>query len=701
MSMVNRKKILLADDSKTQCLKIQSILEKEGYIVKTVSNGLKAMDYLKVETDLPDIILTDIFMPEMDGFELCVEIKKTFPVIPVIIFTVHNDEKNLQKAFESGASDYLAKPYTKTELILRVTNVLLMSDSEKLMTNMLSELKSNQKELEKQNKAYRELQVESTRIQNSFNNVFNNSDDAMLIISGNNFIDCNKATVKLLKGKNKKDVCSTHPSQLSPPVQSDGRDSFEKANEMMDLAYKKGVHRFEWMHRKLTGEVFPVEVTLIPIEYQNELVLHTLWKDLTEKKAKEKLLDEANKKLIQSNNKLETAIQSIRKKAKAIENSAKLKSSFLATMSHEIRTPLNVIMGSTQLLKNSDSQEEKKQYTNIIETSGNLLLGLVNNVLDYSRIEAHKLKILDNEFYLDNIINGLNEILNESAENKKLKFIIQTDHNLSELLIGDDIRLQQVLLNLCNNAIKYTKKGSVLLKIETLKETVTEINYKFSVIDTGIGISEEDIKQLFKPFSQFDPEANKDIEGTGLGLSIVKGTVDLMGGKVGVDSKVGIGSTFWVKLKFKKQTLNVKKRRKDDSIRDHFNTEKSCLKILIADDYKFSSIILEKILQKSNITSIDTAEDGQEVIDLFKVNDYDIIFMDCNMPVMNGFDATKEIRKLKKTTYIVALSADVMYENEKACINAGMDYFIVKPFKAVEIDNIIREIILTKITPTD
>ena len=282
--MITRKKILLVDSSKAQSSNNQSILEKEGYIVEAVVNGINAIGYLKTETDLPDAIITDIFMPDIDGFELCVEVKKTFPEIPVIILTIHNDDKNLQKAFESGASDYLAKPYTKTELILRLTNVLLMSDSEKMLTSMLNELRSNQKELEDQNKAFCDVQLESARVQSAFNNVFNNSDDAMLIISGNNFIDCNEATVKLLNAKSKNDVCSTHPSKLSPPVQPDGRNSFEKANEMIDIAFNKGVHRFEWMHKKLTGEVFPVEVTLIPIEYQNELVLHTLWKDLTEHK---------------------------------------------------------------------------------------------------------------------------------------------------------------------------------------------------------------------------------------------------------------------------------------------------------------------------------------------------------------------------------------------------------------------------------
>ena len=438
-----------------------------------------------------------------------------------------------------------------------------------------------------------------------------------------------------------------------------------------------------------------VKLLLAMQENKNEL-------KLTKHKLNEKIneLDLINKKLVQSNEKLEKANQTIKKKAQDVEAAAKIKSSFLTTMSHEIRTPLNAIMGSARLLKESVSSEEKKQYTDIIETSGDLLLGIINNVLDYSRIEAHKLEILKNQFSLDSVVGGLRELLRKMAENNKLQFDVQADFDLSQNLIGDDIRLQQVILNLCNNAIKYTVKGEVVLKVEVLNETDTKVAYKFSIIDTGIGISEEDIKYLFKPFSQFAGDTNKDIEGTGLGLSIVKGTVELMGGKVGVESKIGFGSTFWFELEFEKENIVKKERRKFGAQRKKYTLTKNKLKILVVDDYKFSCIILEKILNKSDITSIDFAQNGWEAVALTKKNEYDIVFMDCLMPILNGFKATSEIRKLKnnsKYIYIIALSADVMSENKNACMNAGMDYFMVKPFSPKIINNTIREIILKKI----
>ena len=699
--MSNKIKILLVDDSPSQRFMVQTWLEQEGYFVEVKNDGVEALNHLQNSTDLPYVILSDIIMPNMDGFEFCAEVNKAYPNIPFIMLTVHTKKENIQKAFASGAADYIGKPFSKAELLVRVSNLFNRQDAEELLSNKISELRSRQAELEEQNKKLQNIEAESIKVDKSFKNVFNNATDAMLILSENSFIDCNDVTVKLLNAKSKKDILSTHPCELSPKTQPDGRDSSEKADEMIKIAFENGFHRFEWMHRKITGEDFPVEVSLTPIGYKNELMLHTLWRDLTEQKKHDKQLDLVNKELMQSNAKLEKANQTIRKKAKTIEDAAKTKSSFLTTMSHEIRTPLNAIMGSARLLKESESPEETKQYTDIIETSGNLLLGIVNNVLDYSRIEAHMLTILSNQFSLDSIINSLKEILEKTAESKKLKFEVQSDFDLSVELIGDDIRLQQIILNLCNNAIKYTKAGGIVLKIEKLTESETSVRYKFSVIDTGIGVSKEDMKLLFKPFSQFNPEENKDVEGTGLGLSIVKSTVDLMEGKVGVESEPGIGSVFWTELEFKKQETKKVDRRRSPKQRLKYTKIKKKLKILIVDDYKFSRIILEKNLKKLGLCSIDIAVNGQEAVDLFKLNNYDIIFMDCQMPVLNGFKATKEIRKVNKRnknyTHIIALSADVMTENKEVCINAGMDYFMVKPFNPEKINDILREVIIKKL----
>ena len=214
-----------------------------------------------------------------------------------------------------------------------------------------------------------------------------------------------------------------------------------------------------------------------------------------------------------------------------LQENNKQKTMFLAALSHEIRTPMNAILGSTHLLKKTKKRKEQNQYIDIIETSGNLLLAIINNVLDYSKLEAGKNTVINNCFCLNKVSKELYPILTGIAKEKNLEFIIHSDVDLSAEIVGDDLRLKQVLLNLCNNAFKYTKKGSVTLKIEKISESKTIIKYKFSIIDTGIGISEDNIQHLFKPFSQFSTKSNNTIEGTGLGLSIVKSTVELMEGK--------------------------------------------------------------------------------------------------------------------------------------------------------------------------
>ena len=436
-------KILLVDSSPLQA-SFKSWLEQEGYSVVTANDGVKALNYLKDNSVLPDIILSDTVIPNMDGFELCSKACKLYPDIPFVMLTIHNDEKNIKKAFNSGAVEYLGKPFSKTELLIRVSSVLKRHKKEKFLSQKIRSLYSDQTELLVHNKKFENFQVESAKTEETFKKVFNNANDAMLIIYGNSFLDCNEAAVKLLDAESTKDVLACHPSELSPTIQPDGRDSYEKANEMIKIAFEKGFHRFEWMHKKITGDFFPVEVSLTPIGYKNELMLHTLWKDLTLQKKNEEKLEKANQKIVQSNEELEKANQIILKKAKA-------KGDFLATMSHEIRTPLNAIMGSARLLRESKSSEEIKQYTDMIETSGNFLLGIINNVLDYSRIEAHKLKILSSQFCLKNIIKNIQKILTKTAESKKLIFEVQTNNDLSQELTGDDIRLQQIILNLCNN----------------------------------------------------------------------------------------------------------------------------------------------------------------------------------------------------------------------------------------------------------
>ncbi len=477
-----------------------------------------------------------------------------------------------------------------------------------------------------------------------------------------------------------------------------------KPNEALDILTSKDsppkLALIDWMMPEMSGLDLCKEIRSLEISSPPYLIM------LTARNSKEDIITGlsagANDYIVKPFDKNEL-IARIKVGKRMIELQDKLqekteaKSRFLAAMSHEIRTPMNAILGSSRLLKTTtEIQKKQKQYINIIETSGNLLLGIINNILDYSKLEAGKSDILNNNFNLKQITDTIYSIIVVNTEKKGLKFSIISETELSQEITGDDIKLEQILINLCNNAVKYTNNGSISLKIEKIKETETAITYKYSVTDTGIGISSDNLEKLFQPYSQFDHEKNKGIEGTGLGLSIVKNTVDLLGGKIGVESKHGSGSTFWFELEFKKAQNEQKTDVSASADDDNLSQTRKKLKILIADNDKFSRFIVERMLNKLGYTTIDSAKNGKEAVKLCAINKYDIVFMDYMMPGMNGLEAAAEIRKLEKEdhhAYIIALSGNAFTENREECYNAGMDSFLIKPVTPEMLDNAIINII--------
>ena len=281
-------KILLVNDSNTHKTEIQSMLELGEYSVDIGSDLKKVLVYLK--SGKPDLIIAHSSMSHTNKLNLCKHALESFPDIPVVALLFHSDEKQLEELLDSGVKDCIFKPFSRTKLFFRIASVLKQNKIEKKLTDIISKLRTKQLKIENHNKELQIIKKESKQIDYSFKQIFYNASDALLLIDHNSFIDCNEATVKLLNAGSKETVLITHPSELSPKKQADGRDSFEKANEMIKIAYKNGFHRFEWLHKKITGEVFPVEVSHTLIEYNNKIMLHTLWKDLTDTRIKEKQL---------------------------------------------------------------------------------------------------------------------------------------------------------------------------------------------------------------------------------------------------------------------------------------------------------------------------------------------------------------------------------------------------------------------------
>ncbi len=380
------------------------------------------------------------------------------------------------------------------------------------------------------------------------------------------------------------------------------------------------------------------------------------------------------------------------------EESAEFKSRFLANMSHEIRTPLNGILGVGQFLAETTLDEKQKEYVKIINESGSLLMALINDILDYSKIEAGKLDFEETEFSLDDLVNSVMGLVKTVAHTKNLEILLLSKLPPGTIINGDPTRISQVLLNLCNNAVKFTDEGRVTLTIDQLKETDSELEILFSVKDTGIGISEENIGKIFEVFSQADSSTTRRFGGTGLGLVISRSLVELMGGEIGVRSEPGKGSEFWFTcISQKKQYLknafekgNVDAGSSDDE--DILNRKKD-IKLLLAEDNSVNRLVAEEVLVKLGYNRPDSAVNGREAVKMWENGSYDMILMDCQMPEMDGFEATEIIRKRENSSdrvFIIALTADILEGSWMRCFESGMNGYVSKPVEPAKLDSSIK-----------
>ncbi|WP_144394982.1 hybrid sensor histidine kinase/response regulator [Pleionea sediminis] len=369
--------------------------------------------------------------------------------------------------------------------------------------------------------------------------------------------------------------------------------------------------------------------------------------------------------------------EQLQKAKEKAEKTTQVKSDFLANMSHEIRTPMNGILGMVSLLQGTPLNQEQKEMLNTISSSGEGLLTILNDILDISKIESGKITLENQPFDLKAMVQELAFIFSNEANKKNIGFEYYKGLNtLPSYIIGDVFRLKQVIINLISNAIKFTKQGKVSLEVKNCSESDENVVIRFSVIDTGIGISEDDIDYLFQPFSQADTSITRRFGGTGLGLTISRQLVNLMGGDINIESEENKGSKFFFELSFKKSKrseVEVKKK----NFQFEFNKD---LDILLVEDNHVNQVIAKKMLEKLGYT-IEIAEDGKKAIEQAQKRQYDIIFMDMQMPEMDGVEATKFLRTMTnyKKTPIIAMTANVLSEDKEKCFSAGMSDYIPKP----------------------
>lgn len=415
-------------------------------------------------------------------------------------------------------------------------------------------------------------------------------------------------------------------------------------------------------------------------------------RERTARKEAETLLEAKSLELYESNIELQALANNLEKivekrtheleqeKNRALELSL-AKSRFVATMSHEIRTPINGVMGALNLLESEPLNDTCKNLIEIAQHSSEVLLHVINDILDFSKIEAGQMEIEHYAFDLHKKLEDVVAHFRLANARSAVKIELSYADDIADCIFGDLLRLTQVLNNYLSNAIKFTDEGEVRLKVSLKAESL-----RFEVSDTGIGISEQGLERLFKDFSQVDASTSRQYGGTGLGLVICKKIIEMMNGQVGVESEAGIGSCFWAEIPYQPASLQDIVRSPEEAGDPKDNKSQQ---ILLVDDNLVNRKIGEKVLQKFG-HEVTLAESGQEALALLSSQTFDLIFMDCQMPGMDGFETTIAIRDAHIHTPVIALTANTSEEDREDAIRSGMNDFVSKPFQPEDIQKTIE-----------
>ena len=388
-------------------------------------------------------------------------------------------------------------------------------------------------------------------------------------------------------------------------------------------------------------------------------------------KVKDKIAEQLNKSILVAELATEKA-----------NESNKLKEAFLANMSHEIRTPMNAIIGFSDLLFKRKLEEKEKEYVAIIKSAGENLLTIINDILDISKIEAGMMTFEEHTFSVKQIFKSLSVMMMVRAKEKGLELVFSCDEDVPDILLGDNTRLTQIIINLAGNAIKFTQKGKVTVHAKTLNDDTKNSSIEFSIKDTGIGIAPDKLEHIFERFHQAESNTTRKYGGTGLGLSIAKKLVELQGGTLSVKSQLNVGSEFSFCISYKKASDVHEESEKAEEEKKYNMEELSKLNILLVEDNQLNIKLILSLFSENNL-KVQVAENGSEGIKKLKENKFDIILMDMEMPVMNGYEATVHIRKeLKNNIPIIAMTAHAMAGEKERCLGLGMNDYLSKPINA-------------------
>jgi two-component system sensor histidine kinase/response regulator len=645
--------ILYVEDDPGLARLVQKKLQRAGYVVDIASDGEQGVT--KFEADSYDLMFVDQNLPVYDGLEVIRILGSKGILPPTIMITGTGDEKVAVEAMKLGAGDYIVKDAAAGYL------ELLPSAIEKMLRQHYA--------IEEKQQAEEAMRQSEER----FRKLFDQSNDAIFIHQAGRIIDVNQRACEIL-GYEKEKFLSMEIADLYP------QECFTESSKKISNA--EGLHSiesilFETLFKKADGSVVPVEISSAIIDREHKII-QGIARDITERKRAEEELQKAKEEA---------------------ETANRAKTEFLASMSHEIRTPMNAIIGMADLLLETELSPEQRQYVQVFQSAGENLLNIINDIIDISKVEAGYVHLERIAFDLTEIVENICEVMAVRAHEKGLELIDSIMPDVPIALIGDPTRLRQVLVNLIGNAIKFTEQGEVLIQIENQGMKNGKVELLFSVKDTGIGIAQETIEKIFDAFTQADSSITRRYGGTGLGLAISKQLVELMSGRIMVESQPGQGSTFSFTAQF---TIQAEPRE---------HTEKSALdmkevRVLVVDDNETNRMILRNSLSKLGAI-VTEADDGEHGLAEFKramgtITPYQLALIDRRMPGMDGFELAQHIKETMgniKNTAVMMLTSDNRSGDLALCKELDIAFYLVKPVKKRELLDAIATIMGRKITP--
>ena len=470
------------------------------------------------------------------------------------------------------------------------------------------------------------------------------------------FLYANDETCRQL-GYDRDELLTLTVSDVNPEFPPDA-----VRNAARDMAARGGYLKLETRHRRKDGSSYPVEVTIYLREQDGQAWFIAFYNDITVRK-------EAERELMRARD--------------AAEAANRAKSTFLANMSHELRTPMNAIIGMTALARRHADNPKLADQLEKVEQASHNLLAIINDILDISKIEAERMTLERVDFRLGEVLENLVSLIGHKARDKGLQLLVDLPPEIAALpLCGDPHHLGQILLNLAGNAVKFTTTGWVAVRAGVARDDGSEVTLHCEVQDTGIGIAADDLGRLFTAFEQADGSMTRKYGGTGLGLAISKRLVQLMGGSIDVDSVPGKGSTFRFSVRLLKAAGSVAQDRRtgDQSAEAHIRARHPGTRLLLVEDEPINQEVSKVLLEDAGFR-VDLAEDGRQAVESAAREDYALILMDMQMPVMNGLDATRAIRAGQRNAHtpIIAMTANAFEEDRRTCLAAGMDDHVGKP----------------------